>query len=157
MDVRKIPFAVLSLEELGSYFSFLDCVRLNISRGSMSLEAEIWDVDLFTTRGSFSVFRVLVLRSIAGTVTVINGCHVSCRMALIPLEEASRIVFVGNSEVWVLFDTVGCFVTLLAKTVVARFSFCRRAAEIFVVTETKYFFIKRVFIVFPLVTCWTSK
>lgn len=142
--MRKIPFAVLSLEELGSFISFLNCVRLNVFRGSMSREADIY----------ISVFRVSVLRSIAGTVTVINGCRVSCKMALTTLEEASKIVFVGNSGIWVLFDTVCCFVTLLAKSVVAGFSFCRRATGIFVVTETKYLFIQRVSVVFSPCTVW---
>lgn len=155
MDVRKIPFAVLSSEELGSYISFLNCVRLNIFRGSMSREADIWDVDLITTRGRISVLRVLVLRSLAGMVTVINGCNVSCRMALTPLEEASRIVFVGNSGIWVLFDTVCCFVILLAKTVVASFSFCRRDTGTFVVTKMIYIYIfQRVSVVFSPCNVW---
>lgn len=61
---------------------------------------------------------------------------------MVLLEEASRIVFIGDSEVWVLFDTFCCVVTLLGKTVVARFSFCRiAAAGLLVVTEeTKYLF-----------------
>lgn len=44
-------------------------------------------------------------------------------------------MFIGDSEVWVLFDTFCCVVTLLGKTVVARVSFCRIAAGFLVVTK----------------------
>lgn len=40
------------------------------------------------------------------------------------LEEVSRIVFIGDFEVWVFFDIFCCVVILLGKIVVVRVFFC---------------------------------